>query len=717
MALDGTDRQHQLVGDLAVGVPGHREVGNRPLRRCQLPARRRPPTDPGQLGGHPPSPGRRAQLAEDHRRRLEVRASQAAPTRSQLDLTTPKQRAATFERQLRRVEHVEAPIEPSHRLFELTPGREQEPPPAGGDLEAPWQRDALGRSFEAPDQGRLGQLQVPAQDRRLHEVTHVPEHRREGHPERVGVPVRALEVGQRGRRIGDRQLDEPEEGAEDHGLPRVAGGLLAGQAFDRQRPCGVELAVPGQDPGPGHDRSLAPDLLATLDELLALAGVATGRRPVADQLLEDRHRLDDRREQPHLAPGDDPAVLRLIERQRLAQPADVIQEPLGPFLGRSGDEQIARSGQEFHRPVHVLEREPPAAQEPLVGPLDEGAAEQVRVGRRLGPRTLEDLDRGFGVPLAELRVGVAHDRDRDVRGRLEDRVALGMVERLEQERQCVRRAGEIDDLAERQEDARPLPAGGDLGEGHPQEIGRAGGIAGPEASGRGIDPQLRALGSRRDPCGPGEQVGGHAGGAPGNREPGGALELVGDGRVSPVHRRGPLDRPLEGVVDRLRKGAPDRPAMPGQGVGVGGRCIEGVGRPQSVPVGHQDAAQAGLVDRGRGIECVAFADATAPPALAAPPIPAPSPPPSTRSISPTVGCAAIATTRRASRAGWLRVRRWSRMSGPAWGETGNGSPGTAPRRGSGATGSSRAQRRGCRRTTRGSGPAAAADGRPLGGRG
>ena len=66
-------------------------------------------------------------------------------------------------------------------------------------------------------------------------------------------------------------------------------------------------------------RPFPPDLLALLDEVQALPGVASGRRPVAEQLLEDRHRLDDRGQQPDLAAGHEAAVLRLVEGEGLAQ--------------------------------------------------------------------------------------------------------------------------------------------------------------------------------------------------------------------------------------------------------------------------------------------------------------------------------------------------------------------------------------------------------------
>ena len=134
----------------------------------------------------------------------------------------------------------------------------------------------------------------------------------------------------------------------------------------------------------GHEGAVAPDLLALVDEVQALLGVAVGRLPVADELLEHGHRLDERRQQPDLPELAQPPVLRLVQGQRRREPAGVVQAPLGHFLGPPGDERVAPAGQEPDGPVDVVEGQPLAPGQPEVRPLQERAGEVVRVGVDVG---------------------------------------------------------------------------------------------------------------------------------------------------------------------------------------------------------------------------------------------------------------------------------------------------------------------------------------------
>ena len=193
------------------------------------------------------------------------------------------------------------------------------------------------------------------------------------------------------------------------------------------------------------------------------------------------------------------------------------------------------------------------------------SAQASRSGSGSTPGSFEDLDRGLGAPLADRRVGVAHDRDVDVDGGLEERVAVGVVERLDEERQGFRRAVEVDDLAKGEEHPGPVTTLGDLGQDLAQESRRRPprrrpGDGRPTASIR----SGCAVGLVGDPRGPREQVGGQARSAAGDGDPGGGLELGRHRRIPPVDRRGPLDRPLERVVDRLgQRPAECRAARPG----------------------------------------------------------------------------------------------------------------------------------------------------------
>ena len=282
-------------------------------------------------------------------------------------------------------------------------------------------------------------------------------------------------------------------------------------------------------------------------------------------MLEHRHRLDDRRQQPDLAPSDETPILGFVQRERLAQPADVVQDPLGPLLGRPGDERVAGTAEQAHRPIDVLERQAVATEQPVVGALEQRRGQEVGIvllGQPVDAGSLEDLDRGQGAAQARRRVGVAEDGDVDMNGGFQARIAVRVFECLEQQRQGLRRAVEVDDLAQCQQDAgAPMAAGNALQE-VAQEFGRAVRISTSEPGRRGLHPQGGRLGRFSHSRGPRKQVGGDAGSTALDRHPGSAFQLAGDRRIGPVDCRRALDCPFERVVDRLGQRPAERHAVP-----------------------------------------------------------------------------------------------------------------------------------------------------------
>jgi hypothetical protein len=166
--------------------------------------------------------------------------------------------------------------------------------------------------------------------------------------------------------------------------------------------------------------------------------MTSGRRPVAQQLLKDRHRLNDRGEQPALTPRHQAAVFRLIEGQGRPQTTHVVEDALGPLLGGPGEERIATTADHVHRSIDIAEGQTLPPEQPLVRSLEQRAGEQVRV--LVEVRAFENVDCSEGAPFGRRRIGIAHDRDIEVGGGFEKGISLRVIEGLEEQRDRLRGA-------------------------------------------------------------------------------------------------------------------------------------------------------------------------------------------------------------------------------------------------------------------------------------
>ena len=235
-------------------------------------------------------------------------------------------------------------------------------------------------------------------------------------------------------------------------------------------------------------------------------------------------------------------------------------------------------------------------EQPVKGPIEQGAGEMVLRGLQTG--SFEDVHRGQRTPLRRLGIHVRHARDVGVDERLEERIAIGVIQGRYEEHKGLVRVLDVDDLTERKERLCPAAPLRD-GIQHRPETGRRS-VGVPRGDGC-----IRRRDQRHTPLlyphgmvgGALQQVGGDGRCASIGGGSGRVGECFGDTGVWPVDHGRTVNGSFDGVLRDVREGRPQRTPLARRRIGVGDGREQGVGRPQAWAVGDQDAFLARLIDR------------------------------------------------------------------------------------------------------------------------